>query len=433
MNNKKVKYLIHFAVIAFVLLVFLSGFTIQRNIKVGNALTVAYPIDGGTGTSSVNATDVGKYLKVTDDSPFTYGFDSPSAGAQTPITQDVDMGGFNFTNGGTITARNFIATSTTATSTFKELSFTNATGTNLSVTGSSSFAWMNLGSTTANSLDMPSIASALVLTNGNGHFAGYAGTSCTNQFPRSLSALGAASCASVATTDFASANISQWTNNSGYVTFPWTVNATNNSTSTLLAFTQGFISNASSTSVGGLTMTTATTTNATSTNGFYGNIISGSIGTFTTLTATGTLNIPNGTSPTVSTAGNIAVDTTTGQLLVYGREKQVYVATSTMRFTLASTTLLSGTTTIPMGTFFQNATIKAIGCYASSTGTFNLTMFNGSSASTLIACSSTQLNTFNPSNNTVAANAKWSSMIGGVSATPPDWITISYGYTYDAD
>jgi hypothetical protein len=39
---------------------------------------------------------------------------------------------------------------------------------------------------------------ALQLANGSGGFSGYAGTSCTNQFPRSLSTAGAATCATVA-------------------------------------------------------------------------------------------------------------------------------------------------------------------------------------------------------------------------------------------
>jgi hypothetical protein len=42
--------------------------------------------------------------------------------------------------------------------------------------------------------------SAVLLGNGSGGFSSYAGTSCTNQFPRSLSTAGAATCASVSMT-----------------------------------------------------------------------------------------------------------------------------------------------------------------------------------------------------------------------------------------
>lgn len=49
--------------------------------------------------------------------------------------------------------------------------------------------------------------SAIQLGNGTGGFSAYAGTSCTNQFPRSLSTAGAATCATVANTDLANSSI----------------------------------------------------------------------------------------------------------------------------------------------------------------------------------------------------------------------------------
>lgn len=70
---------------------------------------------------------------------------------------------------------------------------TNATSTNVSISGT---------------LDIDQMTSALLLTGATGIVAEYAGTSCTNQFPRSLSALGAATCASVANTDLVSSTIS---------------------------------------------------------------------------------------------------------------------------------------------------------------------------------------------------------------------------------
>ena len=50
---------------------------IQKEIQAGGS--VLYPQYGGTGTSTTIAANVGKYLKVSDDSPFTYSFDTPSA------------------------------------------------------------------------------------------------------------------------------------------------------------------------------------------------------------------------------------------------------------------------------------------------------------------------------------------------------------------
>lgn len=61
---------------------------------------------------------------------------------------------------------------------------------------------------TSTNLAISSIASALVLTNAGGSTSGYTGSSCTNQFPRSTSALGAWTCASVANADLANSTIS---------------------------------------------------------------------------------------------------------------------------------------------------------------------------------------------------------------------------------
>ncbi|WP_316196866.1 hypothetical protein [Bradyrhizobium sp. SZCCHNS3053] len=49
--------------------------------------------------------------------------------------------------------------------------------------------------------------STVLLGNGTGGFSAYAGTSCTNQFPRSLSTAGAATCATVANTDLANSTM----------------------------------------------------------------------------------------------------------------------------------------------------------------------------------------------------------------------------------
>ena len=65
---KYIKYCLW--VIAIILLVFLS-FTVQSD-----AQTIAFPSKGGTGIGSATAGDVGKFLKVSDDSPFTYILDT---------------------------------------------------------------------------------------------------------------------------------------------------------------------------------------------------------------------------------------------------------------------------------------------------------------------------------------------------------------------
>jgi len=62
---------------------------------------------------------------------------------------------------------------------------TNATSTNLNVTGQ---------------VDFDTLTSALIITGAGGILAEYTGTSCSNQFTRSLSALGAATCETVSLT-----------------------------------------------------------------------------------------------------------------------------------------------------------------------------------------------------------------------------------------
>lgn len=100
---------------------------------------------------------------------------------------------------------------------------------NLFVNGSSTILTLNvntgnLGSTTAQTLNANSLAvsgliSAITLTNANGVFSAYAGTSCTNQFPRSLSALGAATCATVVAGDV---DLADLTATNGTLTFSGT-------------------------------------------------------------------------------------------------------------------------------------------------------------------------------------------------------------------
>ena len=98
--------------------------------------------------------------------------------------------------GGTITTTGTlgIAFGTTTSNTWAGLqTFGNATTSLLTVSGS---IWLT------------GITSAIPLTDSTGLVAEYAGTSCTNQFVRSLSALGAATCATVANTDLANSTIS---------------------------------------------------------------------------------------------------------------------------------------------------------------------------------------------------------------------------------
>ena len=96
---------------------------------------------------------------------------SSTAGLATSTRFLIDYLGNATFYGASTTLQNFTAQKSTST---------NATTTSLAVTG---------------------VVSALHLAGATGGVSAYAGTSCTNQFTRSLSAVGAATCASVASTD----------------------------------------------------------------------------------------------------------------------------------------------------------------------------------------------------------------------------------------
>ena len=87
--------------------------------------------------------------------------------------------------------------------------------------------------------------------------------------------------------------------------------------------------------------------------------------------------IPNGTGPTVDTTGEIAIDTTTGQLKFFdGADTHIITGTTTKSFNIASTTLdamgkdfKTGTTTLLLANFPEAMTLRAFYCTASTTGT----------------------------------------------------------------
>lgn len=150
------------------------GFVEPRKEAV--SATILFPRGGGTGTSSVNASDVGKYLKVSDDSPFTYSFDNPTAGSGDPFPFTQQSYGVS-----TSTLVNFIG--------------------GIMSTASSTFQSLHVGA-----LDIPLLTSALLVTNGSGVVAEYAGSACTNQAVTAISALGASTCTSLTSAYFADAD-----------------------------------------------------------------------------------------------------------------------------------------------------------------------------------------------------------------------------------
>lgn len=81
-------YLVLFAS---VLLGFVGFFAFQPEIVLGQ-LSILRPAQGGTGIGSATAGDVGKFLKLSDDSPMTYVLDTVSTGDTFPFTTTSHFG-----------------------------------------------------------------------------------------------------------------------------------------------------------------------------------------------------------------------------------------------------------------------------------------------------------------------------------------------------
>ena len=176
----------------------------------------------------------------------------------------------------------------------------------------------NLGVT--GTVDLDTFTSALLLTGAGGDVAEYAGTSCTNQFVRSLSALGASTCASVANADLAgSIAASKISLTKGYF-------IVGDDAGTAQATSTIFISSTGNVGIG-------TTTPAFSLDVYGGLRIDPN---------TGQLVVPYKADPTVTTSGNLAYDTTTASTSIranIGGTEYAFYTDKEGTFEIASTTL----------------------------------------------------------------------------------------------
>lgn len=218
-----------------------------------------------------------------------------------------------------------------ATSTIANLVMVNSTSTNATTT----------------SLAVTAVKSALDLGDSNGVLTSYGGTSCTNQFPRSLSATGAATCATVANTDLANSTISgvslggtlaaltagtgitsagTYTGNTART---FSVDQTFTPTwSGLHTFTGGILGNNSTSTITNLLTVNATTTNATSTNSF--------------VFQNGFLSQASSTINALATLGNLLVNASTTLQNFTGKNATTTNATTT-QFAITSTAVAAGT------------------------------------------------------------------------------------------
>ena len=153
----------------------------------------------------------------------------------------------------------------------------------------------------------------------------------------------------------------------------------------------------------------------------------------TNATTTGTLAVPVGSGVVTPIAGNVAIDTTSGQFRysdVTGTSR-VLVGNQYPGFTYSTSTAWTGTTTQPLGTARVGETWNDVQCF-SDVGTLNVSFYDGTNRMNLFNASTTVGTVTLSSNNTFTAGEKRYVDIG-TPATAPTKIscTVSKSVTSD--
>lgn len=217
-------------------------------------------------------------------------------------------------------------------------------------------------------------------------------------------------------------------------------------------FTGGFITNASSTLNGG-TINNATIGATTQASGKFTTLsVSGLFSPYGNITATSTLDFgdatlefPNAASSTITTTGQGYIDTTSGQFKYFdGNKIQVHRATSTISFTLASSTLnaygglgTTSTSTIRRTGPEQSIEITRVTCrsdhYSQNVQNAHTRIGDGTDFTTLSFCSENGNSVYPTSNNVFTADEMMQIQIGSATGTVPDTLFMRIDYKYLGD
>lgn len=283
----------------------------------------------------------------------------------------------------------------------------------------------NVALPAAGTLTIPALTSAILQTDANGLLAEYAGTSCTNQFVRSISALGIATCATVGATDVSLANL---TATDSTLTFSGTYNG---ATARTIGLNLG---NAN-------TWTVNQTFNYSSSTLYSSFNVSSSttsiIGTLTGAIITATQKFVGVISETFTptTEGESGADTTSNQFKYYsGSAVRVLTPDIDSAFVLATSSMGTGTTTIKTAGFSRATTFGKFGCSSSGSGTFVARFGDSTSSSTAVVSATgntTTFTTISANNAFTAGEAIWYE-IGSVSGSVVN-PSCSYNRTITAD
>jgi len=304
-------------------------------------------------------------------------------------------------------------------------------------------------------LTLTPLTSALLITDGSGVLAEYTGTSCTNQFVRSISALGVATCATVANTDLANSTVSYGgvslslggtdatpafnlvdatglpiiagttgtlsvaRGGTGLTTFGGTNHMLYTTAADTLASEAAFLYDPS---INKLTVDLASTTAVSGTDTFWSGI-----GRFARAVVSGI-----SASFTPSIEGEIGIDTTSNQFKFFsGSATRVLSPTIESSFSYATSTAWTATTTIALGPAGSAQTWVSASCFTD-TGTLNVSFYDGTNRMNLFNASTTVGTVPLTTNNTFTANEKRYVDIG-TPASSPTKISCTVRRTTDAD
>jgi hypothetical protein len=148
----------------------------------------------------------------------------------------------------------------------------------------------------------------------------------------------------------------------------------------------------------------------------------------------GVLEIPNGTAPTVDSVGELALDTTSNQLVLYGSEKKV-IGNGNLypAFTYATSTAWTGTTTIPLGVAIVAETWNSASCFTD-VGTVNVDFGDGTNwmnATTSKALNPVPTHTLSSNNTFTAGETRYARV--GTPVSSPTKISCSVSKSLTSD